>query len=56
MNFRLLFWVLMLLWLVLGIWGWGIDRARWQAWGGSFLLWILLLMLGWHVFGQPITP
>jgi hypothetical protein len=42
----------MLLWLVFGVW---------QNWpniqgfgGGNLLLFILLLILGWHSFGPPI--
>lgn len=41
----------MLLWLVFG---------TWQSWpnhvvvGGNLLLFILLLLLGWHDFGAPI--
>ena len=56
MPLRLLFWILMLFWLVLGI--------AWPAWngyggnsihmGGSVLLFLLLLVLGWKVFGRPV--
>jgi hypothetical protein len=51
----LIFWILMLLWLVHGLmpapsqangWWWGI--------GGSALLFILLLILGWTAFGSPV--
>ena len=51
MTLALAFWILMLLWLVLGIW---------QAWpnypaaGGTVLLFLLLLLLGWHEFGAPV--
>ena len=51
MTIGLAFWILMLLWLVFGIW---------QSWpnqyvvGGNLLLFILLLLLGWHDFGAPI--
>ena len=51
MTLGLAFWILMLLWLVLGIW---------QTWpnyplvGGNVLLFVLLLLLGWHGFGAPI--
>jgi len=50
----LLFWILMLLWLVLGLWGSytsGWER-RWVA--GSLLIFILFLVLGWAVFGPPL--
>ena len=51
MTLGLCFWILMLLWLVFGMW---------QSWpnhyvvGGNLLLFILLLLLGWQAFGAPI--
>jgi hypothetical protein len=51
MTFTLLFWILMLLWLVLGIWtAWPNHKAA----GGNLLLFILLVIIGWQVFGAPI--
>jgi hypothetical protein len=52
MTFALLYWILMLLWLVFGIYrSWpNIGLAH----GGDLLLFILLLILGWKVFGAPI--
>ena len=53
MSLGLAFWILMLLWLVLG---------SWWAWpnhyivGGNVLLFVLLGILGWHAFGAPIRP
>lgn len=53
MSKGFIFWVLMLLWLVLGIlvphWG----AFTWAA-SGSVLEWILLALLGWQVFGGAI--
>lgn len=52
MTLGLLYWILMLLWLVFGLWtNWplGVRPA-----GGHLLLFILLLILGWQVFGAPI--
>jgi hypothetical protein len=56
MSIGLVFWILMLLWLVFGLWqNWpGIAGGQWQPIGGSLLLFILLLLLGWHAFGPPI--
>jgi hypothetical protein len=53
MPSALLFWILMLLWLVGGVY------YRWPAPGASgwvpdLLLFLLLLVLGWHAFGAPI--
>jgi hypothetical protein len=51
MSIGLIFWILMLLWLVLGLWrAWGDHYAM----GGSVLQFILFLLLGWKVFGAPI--
>ena len=57
MEVSLLFWILMLFWLVFGLaWNW-----PGRTWGGPYgplgnnlLLFILLLLLGWRVFGQPL--
>ena len=53
MTIGLLFWVLMLLWLVFGFWVyWPAEDKR--TFGGHFLLWFLLFLLGWATFGFPI--
>jgi hypothetical protein len=48
----------MLLWLVFGFWqAWPADpngRPNYRLVGGNVLLFILLLLLGWHEFGPPI--
>lgn len=51
MSLGLCFWILMLIWLVFSGWtsGWA-PRAM----GGSLLLFVLLLLLGWAQFGAPI--
>ncbi len=50
MSIGLLFWILMILSLV--SWGWGQPwNAGGWAWGGNFLLYVLLFLLGWHAFG-----
>ncbi len=51
MTLGLAFYVLMLLWLVFGSWN------AWQTnldTGGELLLFVLILILGWHDFGPPI--
>lgn len=48
MNISLLFWILMLLWLVLGVWR---QRSDWQNWIVPFLA---VLALGWIVLGAPV--
>ncbi len=51
MSFANCFWILMLVWLVFGCLT---SPRNWQGFGGNLLLFILLLLLGWRVFGQPI--
>lgn len=57
MKVGVLFWILMLVWLLFGVW------AYWPAAGsvvavgpvgGSFLLFVLVGILGWKVFGAPL--
>ena len=51
MTFGLVFWILMLIWLIFGIWR---DWPNHFAVGGNLLQFILFLLLGWKVFGPPI--
>ncbi len=53
MTMRLLFYILLLLW-VLGI-GWHSYNSGWSVYvGGGLLEFILFLLLGIKVFGKPI--
>jgi len=53
MTLSLVFWLLMLIWLVFGLWSnWPVQNR--PNLGGTVLLFILLLLLGWRVFGPPI--
>lgn len=56
MSLGLAFWVLMLLWLVFGLaWNWpGNAVGQYGPIGNTLLLFILLLILGWHAFGAPL--
>ena len=49
MTLGIAFWVLMLLWLVFGMWS---NYPSWNGpvLGGTLLLFILLALLGWHIF------
>jgi hypothetical protein len=54
MSKGMLFWILMILWLIFGI------LSHWSHWEWSplvniVLLWVLLALLGWGIFGKPIT-
>ena len=50
-----IFWILMLLWLVFGLWeNWPVQGARPWGLAGHILLFLLFLVLGWKVFGPPL--
>jgi hypothetical protein len=50
MPLAIAYWIVMLLWLVLGLYSSGV------AWltGPNVILFILLVLLGWQVFGVPL--
>lgn len=53
MSFALCYWILMLVWCVGGVYR---HRANLRAGGPDLLLFVLLLLLGWRVFGPPLHP
>ena len=55
MSIGLAFWIIMLCWFVFGIFthfypGW----SSYGVLGNSLLIFVLLLLLGWKVFGAPL--
>lgn len=55
MSLGLAYWILMLVWLVFGLaYHGGYLVGPYGVWGFSLLLFILLLLLGWQVFGAPL--
>jgi len=55
MSKGLAFWILMLLWFFFGALGvYNSGNAGWQGWAGNLLLFVLLALLGWAVFGDAI--
>ncbi len=56
MTIGFLFWLLMILWLVFGLWGrWPNSGAPpFVMIGGSVLEFILFFLVGWKVFGFVI--
>jgi len=59
MSFGLAFWILMGIWLIFGfatIWPRGETKLNVPVAGGSLLLFVLLLLLGWAVFKAPLHP
>jgi hypothetical protein len=51
MSIGILFWFLMILWLISWFGAWGGWAGPYAPHISSFLLWILLALLGWHAFG-----
>lgn len=51
MPLGLMYWILMLLWLIFGLW---VSWPNYRASGLNLMLFILLVLLGWKVFGPPI--
>ena len=57
MSFGLAYWILMLLWLVFGLWvAWPTLPGYHGLYplGNTLLLFVLFLLLGWKVFGPPL--
>lgn len=53
MTRGLAFWILMLLWLVLGVaWHFGLWGV--PVWGIAILPFLLFGLLGWQTFGPPL--
>lgn len=57
MSTRFLFWLLWILWLVFGLIIPNASVGFHASWamGGTLLEFILFGLVGWKVFGQPIT-
>lgn len=51
MTLALIFWILMLLMLILGF---VLNEGRARYWPG-LMIWLLFVILGWAVFGSPIS-
>lgn len=54
MTIGFIFWLLMILWAVFGVYSNPPTRENFPAFGGSLLLFILLFLLGWKTFGFVI--
>jgi hypothetical protein len=53
MPIAIAFWVLMLLWLIFGVVV-GPTPFSWRGSAGNLLLFVLIALLGWHVFGAAL--
>jgi len=56
MTLSFLYWFLMLCWVLFsGLWGYRTDvGGRWSVWGSGLLIFLLFLLIGLKLFGQPI--
>ena len=56
MPLGILFWVVYIIALLVGLWGWYEPAApNWrQRVGGYVTLWLLVGVLGWEVFGPAV--
>lgn len=58
MNIATWFWVLMVISLLFGVFGmWNRTTPTpnpWAPWAFSLLLWVLLGLLGWGIFGAAV--
>ena len=55
MSRGLAFWILMLLWLVLGLaWRFAWFGGPWGLLGFAFVPFLLFALVGWQVFGPPL--
>jgi hypothetical protein len=55
MGLSLLYWILMLIWLVFSVWWhFPIQAGRGSYWPSHVFLYVLMLILGWAVFGAPV--
>ncbi len=52
MSKGLLFWILMIVWVIFGVYpSFPHGDASWYPFGGSLLLFAIQFILGWQVFG-----
>jgi hypothetical protein len=57
MTIGFVFWLLMILWLIFGLyWNWPAERdsRAFAPVGGNLMLFVLLFLIGWKMFGFPI--
>jgi hypothetical protein len=55
MSLGLMFWILCILWLISGLWSsWPLTSATAKSQAGNLLLFLLVVIIGWKVFGPVI--
>jgi len=55
LSLGLIFWILMLVWAVFGLLAYGGYGGPYIVHGSNILFYVLFAVLGWKVFGQPIS-
>lgn len=57
MSAGIWFWLIYVLSVVFGLgWGYRLTPDQRPAWyGGGLVLWILLFLVGWRLFGSPVN-
>jgi len=55
LSIGVVFWILMIIWLVFGFWIYWPINANGRPFGGHLFIWFMLFLLGWAVFGFPIS-
>lgn len=53
MSIEVLFWIIMIVWIIFGV-ARGRGGPPWTTWGGDLVLFVLLFLLGWAIFGFVI--
>ena len=56
MSFALLFAILMIMWALSWFWRPAGPYTAYTPYVNNVILWILLALLGWHVFGPLLHP
>ncbi len=56
MTLSVLFWLLMIIWLIFGVWSEYIPNQPYpvRRIGQHFIIFVLLAILGWAKFGPPV--
>jgi hypothetical protein len=56
MTLSVWFWLIWVIALLFGLWSYWPrgENPVWGAFGNGLILWILLGLLGWRVFGSPL--
>lgn len=57
MSLAIWFWIILVLWILFGAWyGWSVPAAeRAGRLGGVIIPLVLFILLGWKVFGSPVS-